>query len=185
MFPSTFGCKLLKVKSLNAAGRLDFVKSQRLCFNCLSKGHIPSTCKRRSCCPNCKRRHSSLLHEALAQPQLDAPNNLIGKTAPECSSVMTPKLNPNAPTFSTAHSGCLNSQLLGVQKSSELFFVKFNLYLKTNEKILISEIFSFLNKLLFSLRRVYIQQCLQFVRFNLFRASSTRFIFKKSPWRNF
>ena len=33
-------------------------------------------------------------------------------------------------------------------------------------------------KLLFSLRRVYIQQCLQFVRFNLFRASSTRLIFK-------
>ena len=32
--------------------------------------------------------------------------------------------------------------VLGVQKSSELFFVKFNLYLKTNEKILISEIFS-------------------------------------------
>ena len=32
--------------------------------------------------------------------------------------------------------------LLGVQKSSELFFVKFNLYSKTNEKILISEIFS-------------------------------------------
>ena len=27
------------------------------------------------------------------------------------------------------------SNLLGVQKSSELFFVKFNLYSKTNEKI--------------------------------------------------
>ena len=27
------------------------------------------------------------------------------------------------------------SKMLGVQKSSELFFVKFNLYSKTNEKI--------------------------------------------------
>ena len=35
-----------------------------------------------------------------------------------------------------------NKLVLGIQKSSELFFVKFNLYLKTNEKILISEIFS-------------------------------------------
>jgi len=33
-------------------------------------------------------------------------------------------------------------------------------------------------KFLFSLRKVYIQQCLQFVCFNLLRASSTRFIFK-------
>ena len=29
----------------------------------------------------------------------------------------------------------INMYVLGVQKSSELFFVKFNLYLKTNEKI--------------------------------------------------
>ena len=36
----------------------------------------------------------------------------------------------------------LEKEVLGVQKSSVLFFVKFNLYSKTNKKILISEIFS-------------------------------------------
>jgi len=34
-----------------------------------------------------------------------------------------------------------SKELLGVQNSSVLFFVKFNLYSKTNKKILISEIF--------------------------------------------
>jgi len=34
-----------------------------------------------------------------------------------------------------------NIYILDVQKSSMLFFVKFNLYSKTNKKILISEIF--------------------------------------------
>ena len=46
--------------------RFQFAKENKLCFNCLSSGHVSSRCKSSWTCnvPNCGKRHSKLLHSS-------------------------------------------------------------------------------------------------------------------------
>ena len=51
------------LKSMKVNERREQVQKLRLCFNCLSPGHMSKDCKSRTCSvPNCGRRHNRLLH---------------------------------------------------------------------------------------------------------------------------
>ena len=40
-----------------------FVLTQGICFNCLLKGHVASSCQEEAKCTKCKGRHNTILHE--------------------------------------------------------------------------------------------------------------------------
>ena len=51
-------------KGKTADEKKDYIKSERLCYNCFSKGHNLKDCKSkyRCCIDNCNKRHYSLIH---------------------------------------------------------------------------------------------------------------------------
>ena len=57
--------KCSRFQAMSPAERLAFVKSKRLCFNCYYPNHLVRQCKKPAKCgAPCKRKHSSLLHDA-------------------------------------------------------------------------------------------------------------------------
>ena len=67
-----------KFQALQPEMRLQFVKDQRLCLNCLRPGHYVRNCKRNFRCsmPGCGKRHSKFVH-------IDSATNATGNaTAP-------------------------------------------------------------------------------------------------------
>ena len=64
--------------------RMDFVRSKRLCRNCLNPAHLSFECKKRSFCRQCPGKHANCLHDPLYDaktntqatqlPGLSAPN---------------------------------------------------------------------------------------------------------------
>ena len=52
--------------SLSMEDRVQFVKNNKLCFNCLRTGHSSKDCKSKSEDRICKKRHNTLLHRPLA-----------------------------------------------------------------------------------------------------------------------
>ncbi|XP_072934871.1 uncharacterized protein [Epargyreus clarus] len=57
-----FQCK--DFSKLPVEQRQDFVKTQRLCYNCLIPNHNAFKCKQTTSCRICKRKHHSLLHHS-------------------------------------------------------------------------------------------------------------------------
>ena len=55
-----FMCK--KFESLNVKDRKNVAYNSKLCFNCLSSGHVTKDCKSKSSCKKCQARHNTLLH---------------------------------------------------------------------------------------------------------------------------
>ncbi|XP_077263140.1 uncharacterized protein LOC143898010 [Temnothorax americanus] len=51
-----------KFKSFSVDQRKNLVKTQRCCYNCLGRGHFPSTCPSQKRCTHCQGKHHSLLH---------------------------------------------------------------------------------------------------------------------------
>ena len=53
-----------KFKSLEATARMEFGRDEKLCFNCLKRGHLSPNCRFYSKClvPGCKGKHNSLFH---------------------------------------------------------------------------------------------------------------------------
>ncbi|XP_038050892.1 uncharacterized protein LOC119724042 [Patiria miniata] len=96
-----FGCQQFKAKS--PQDRLSYAKQERLCFNCLRRGHMTSACRLNRTCTvsGCGRKHTKFLHipqtmqqreEAASQANtsLDAPvqNGYIDSAAEaSCSNV--------------------------------------------------------------------------------------------------
>ena len=67
-----------KFQAIQPEMRLQFVKDQRLCLNCLRHGHYVRNCKRNFRCsmPGCGKRHSKFVH-------IDSATNATGNaTAP-------------------------------------------------------------------------------------------------------
>ncbi|XP_073942495.1 uncharacterized protein [Choristoneura fumiferana] len=62
-----FSCK--EFTSQPVEQRQDFVKKNRLCFNCLIPFHSVFKCKQRTSCRICRKRHHSLLHQVKDIPQ--------------------------------------------------------------------------------------------------------------------
>ncbi|GFR10249.1 integrase catalytic domain-containing protein [Trichonephila clavata] len=76
---------------LSVQGRSDFVKTNNVCFNCLTQFHGVKTCKSKFRCKKCKKPHHSLLHieNASARGRQGAVNVLTSSG-----------LSVNAPVFS-------------------------------------------------------------------------------------
>nr|XP_042897354.1 uncharacterized protein LOC122269252 [Parasteatoda tepidariorum] len=55
-----YNCPAYKNLSIN--DRVEVVKTNKLCFNCLGNNHRVSNCKSKYSCQNCKRRHHVTLH---------------------------------------------------------------------------------------------------------------------------
>ncbi|XP_028317687.1 uncharacterized protein LOC114472566 [Gouania willdenowi] len=53
-------CKLIRQKAHKE--KLDFLKSQGLCFGCLSQGHMSKGCQQRHICRTCSLKHPTILH---------------------------------------------------------------------------------------------------------------------------
>ena len=53
-----------KFKNKPIEEKIKIVKEQRLCWNCLSKGHVLKECKSQHCCKvsECNQQHHTLLH---------------------------------------------------------------------------------------------------------------------------
>ena len=65
MSPLSQGHKLYqcdKFKALAVEDRRSFVKSAKLCFNCMRLGHNSKTCKSKSRCQKCEQPHHTMLH---------------------------------------------------------------------------------------------------------------------------
>ena len=60
--------------------RSQFVRSKRLCFNCLKPYHRVPDCRKKGACKDCGRRHSSLLpHPTVAGGNANKDQNAPGK----------------------------------------------------------------------------------------------------------
>jgi hypothetical protein len=64
---SLFGCQ--KFKDLSVDDRLNFVKMNKLCFNCLQKGHRSNACRLNRVCTviGCGKKHTRFLHQVSSQ----------------------------------------------------------------------------------------------------------------------
>ena len=52
-----------KFKTETPERRLQFVKKNKLCFGCSSKGHISSDCRKKLACLTCNKKHPTCLHQ--------------------------------------------------------------------------------------------------------------------------
>ncbi|GFX27642.1 integrase catalytic domain-containing protein [Trichonephila clavipes] len=76
---------------LSVQGRSDFIKTNNVCFNCLTQFHSVKTCKSKFRCKKCKKPHHSLLHF----------ENVSAKGRQEAVNVLNSReLSINAPVFS-------------------------------------------------------------------------------------
>ncbi|XP_058827571.1 uncharacterized protein LOC131687495 [Topomyia yanbarensis] len=80
----SFQCK--KFKSMKMEERRNAVKTGRLCFNCLSRGHISKSCSRSSC-RLCGQRHHTMLHQGSTQ---------TGSNSSTAQSNKLPQSQPNS-----------------------------------------------------------------------------------------
>nr|XP_041630444.1 uncharacterized protein LOC121501913 [Drosophila kikkawai]XP_041630467.1 uncharacterized protein LOC121501916 [Drosophila kikkawai] len=60
--------KCPQFNGLDIAARREFLKTKKLCFNCLSPSHLAGNCTSRHTCRICRRKHHTLVHPGSAQP---------------------------------------------------------------------------------------------------------------------
>ena len=68
-------------KTLDLEKRWDFVKENKLCFNCLNGGHRLDDCKYRKRCTECNRKHNILLHQDKPTTDKDKKPESVATTA--------------------------------------------------------------------------------------------------------
>lgn len=81
-----FRCTQFARKSLNQ--RIEFVKQNRLCFNCLSSKHSLPNCPSKFSCRHCQNRHHTLLHKDSASSSNE--KAAVAATAANASSASEP-----------------------------------------------------------------------------------------------
>ena len=72
-------CEGFKKKSLEE--RHSFIMTNKLCFGCLSKGHMSKDCRRRLTCQKCNRSHPTVLHREREEQTSD-----VNQAVSNCSS---------------------------------------------------------------------------------------------------
>ncbi|XP_012218148.2 uncharacterized protein [Linepithema humile] len=99
--------KCAKFKAMSASERLVSARAVHLCFNCLTKGHFPPSCKGKSGCDKCKKRHHKMLHEAFSprpsDPELRHSNALTSVSNVDSA---------NSSNLTSCHSGVAKSKTL-------------------------------------------------------------------------
>ncbi|RVE41994.1 hypothetical protein evm_013355 [Chilo suppressalis] len=82
--------------------RIEFVKSHRLCFNCLRPSHTVSDCKSIFRCQKCRHRHHTLLHEDVSVVSSENQSNNNNQT-PNQVRVLTSLGDGSVVLLSTAY----------------------------------------------------------------------------------
>jgi hypothetical protein len=85
-------------KRLNQASRFNIAKSNKLCINCLAKGHTTRDCNSQYSCRECRERHHTLLH----RPRSTATTSATSINTSGASVATTAVSTPTATTTSTA-----------------------------------------------------------------------------------
>ena len=70
-----FMCK--KFESLNVKDKKNVAYNSKLCFNCLSSGHVTKDCKSKSSCKKCQVRHNTLLHVKPHSKNTETSNSVV------------------------------------------------------------------------------------------------------------
>ncbi|GFW18573.1 DUF1758 domain-containing protein [Trichonephila clavipes] len=92
-----FRCK--KFNNLSVNERFNSVKRKNLCINCFSSSHKVALCKSPRNCPNCSKRHNSLLCRNFKR-NVDSQRSPGSKTPPNMEPrITTPTLNVNSECF--------------------------------------------------------------------------------------
>ena len=47
-----------KIRNQSYKGRIEFLKGKRLCFSCLTQGHLSKDCKKRASYEHCSKKHA-------------------------------------------------------------------------------------------------------------------------------
>ena len=76
---------------LPLAQRMDQVIQQKLCLNCLFKGHYSAQCTSKYTCRFCKQRHHSLLHEHNTEEIQQIPSSTTASTHGTFNNISEPK----------------------------------------------------------------------------------------------
>ncbi|XP_043063530.1 uncharacterized protein LOC122319801 [Drosophila ficusphila] len=77
VFCSSAGHRLMacdQLRNLDSLQRLEVVKKQGLCVNCLGKGHKVSNCPSKNRCRSCNQPHHTLLHHHNSPKSLSLPS---------------------------------------------------------------------------------------------------------------
>ncbi len=69
-----------KYISLNVSDRKEFIKRSRLCYNCMSTGHITSDCMSVSRCRVCKSKHHTSIHLDNGNSSFAGDNHNLGNS---------------------------------------------------------------------------------------------------------
>ncbi len=71
-----FNCS--KFKSFSLDERRQYVRKNRLCFNCLIYNHVVKDCRKSNQCSvsGCDRKHNTLLHQWYKSPTVDSSNTM-------------------------------------------------------------------------------------------------------------
>lgn len=103
-----FGCP--KFKEMSPHARLDYAKQQRLCFNCLQRGHMTAACQLNRTCSvaGCGRKHTKFLH--LPRP---AYRRESGSDAPQPSYQENSSLNSSSESHDSTHAAGSHSSITG------------------------------------------------------------------------
>ncbi|GFR01909.1 uncharacterized protein TNCT_37621 [Trichonephila clavata] len=91
-----FRCK--KFNDLSVNERFNSVKKNNLCINCFSSSHRVALCKSPRSCPNCSKRHNSLLCRNFER-RVDSQRSQISETLSTLESKSTTTLNVNSECF--------------------------------------------------------------------------------------
>ena len=81
-------CDVFKAKSLDE--RKEYVKTEKLCFNCFSKGHSLKDCNSKYQCRvnNCNKKHHSLIHyETVSSNSLSIKEPLTNNNSDHCNKI--------------------------------------------------------------------------------------------------
>lgn len=104
-----FQCDVLG--SLTTAERLEKVRTARVCFNCLRKGHLSKECSSSKHCKKCLNQHHTLLHgdkEVSVKPEAQS-NVSVPKSTEEHAAPAQPSAPEGNATVSTSCS-CNSAQ---------------------------------------------------------------------------
>ena len=80
-------CDAYKAKSGDE--RKEYVKTEKLCFNCFSKGHSLKGCnsKYRCCVNNCNKKHSLIHYETISSNSLSVKETLKNNKSDNCNKI--------------------------------------------------------------------------------------------------
>ena len=69
--------------------RKEYVKTEKLCFNCFSKGHSLKGCnsKYRCCVNNCNKKHSLIHYETISSNSLSIKETLKNNKSDNCNKI--------------------------------------------------------------------------------------------------